>query len=663
MLTPLIAARRSHRRYNLATKTYDNRARGYLPRTPPAVAVCVPIFHSGYARCLVFDLDAKSRASAAQVAADYARLTAWISAAGGRYISDTSTTSAGRHIYVPLPAGVAIRRGDIETLMRLLARLLPSLDISPMLNPSTGAIAPPGSTSKQGGIRMLDGTLGDAVEAFTTRSDRGFLARLTTSLGITGMPPATKGPTAPRPGSDTNMLDTRWWAGSGDNTRLRSEFRWSTHLPTTITNYAQTGTRPANRRWPTHSEARQSVLAHCAVRGWSLAEVRAQLPQRGGDWTGLSAAYNRYQRNTDSQLRADWSKACYWASRITEEVRASAHKFPQHTGGWAPRTTTTRHARWLAASTAWVDQQWPNAARRWTVLAVLQALSYASATTGTLVNDTPVAEIGVRSLSIMAGLLSETTVAAILRQLRDTPGAPILRVRRAAGRLADRYALTTPVNAQGKPYVVDETATRRIQVAPIHAAWNVLGLRGRRVFELVAFSGLERIEDIRAATHMSRSACYDTTLSLIVTGLLTRERGRLRRGTVSLDEIAHAHGLPDRQKTRIARHRIERHQWWTWLQARFDQQWTPDPTPAELPRSLAPPWEDADWAQWCDAVAHAGPPDEHLHHYAAATHVLTDHLEAEQVHTPPRYRRHTPDQHRPPGPPRPQQPPNKVSRQ
>ena len=98
---------------------------------------------------------------------------------------------------------------------------------------------------------------------------------------------------------------------------------------------------------------------------------------------------------------------------------------------------------------------------------MLQALAVSAAPAGSVIDGVPVVAVGGRSLSLAAGLLSESTVWAILRRLRETPGAPILLIAKGSGLVADRYALTTPDITDPTP---DDPG--RPAVTDVHPAWR-----------------------------------------------------------------------------------------------------------------------------------------------------------------------------------------------
>jgi hypothetical protein len=179
--------------------------------------------------------------------------------------------------------------------------------------------------------------LATAIDAFTTRSDPGVLPRLNVLLGTLNPPPTTAPAPAPAPDNSTTA--------TGVHERLRPEYTRDTALPDRITTYATTGHLPTDGTWRSHSEARQSVLAHAALHGHSLATIRA-LMAAGRPWhTGLAAAYSRYGHSANNALNRDWRKALTWAGahsplfrpvRAQEQVHPGGeHRAPAYIGsGW-----------------------------------------------------------------------------------------------------------------------------------------------------------------------------------------------------------------------------------------------------------------------------------------------------------------------------------------
>ncbi|MFF7943318.1 hypothetical protein ACFZC5_26700 [Nocardia gamkensis] len=570
-LAPLLASRRSMRLWNPSLDGYTDRAQT-LTRKLPDQPAAIPIYRDGRTRLLALDFDS-TRDRTGAVDRDVHRCLAWTREAGGRAITDRST-SGGRHILIPLPLGVTLDLAEAESVVRLLAERLPTLDITPMLNADSGCITPPGSRCKQGGYRRLDGSIDDALDTLATRSAPGFLAHLqqlvagTAHDTITARTACTT-PRAPRT-ADAIARDMHLWEGEGERARLRAEYCRRGPISATVEAFARGGVAPADGRWTTRagrldrSAARQSVLAAAVVRGYCYHDVCAQLPAAGGSWRGFADSYRRYGRGADAAMRRDWVSACRWAERTVPEFLSVVHKRKDTGGSPGHRQSAHPQQRWLAAATLWAHAQWPRSPRRWTVLAVLQALAWASAVGGQVARGVPVVEFGGRSLSLAAGHLPESTVWGVLRELRDMPGAPILRTRPGRRLTADRYALVTPHHGH-RAIHPDPAQLSRARVEPVHPAWTVLGLHCRRIHELITRDELTTPADVFAAASVSPSAGYNALAVLTTAGLIHHTHGHLRPGPTHLDDIAHAHGLHQQRTRRLACHHRNRTTWKQWL--------------------------------------------------------------------------------------------------
>ncbi|PTR24228.1 hypothetical protein C8K36_108243 [Rhodococcus sp. OK519] len=610
-LAPLMAARRSMR---LSEPSDDGKfatSSGLKSRLPGSPAA-VPLYNKhGRTVLLALDFDAK-RHGAAQVDADVERILAWLHECGGRTVTDRST-SGGRHVLVPLPTDTPLRVEDLRELLDALEERLPTFDKSPMLGNSHGCISVPGSLCREGGHRRLDGPLAAAVEAFTLRSDHGVAARLVALLG--GADARRSRPRTAVAVVEAALACEERLVGVGDDRRLHPRYRLTSAIPTPVATFARTGKITDSSRWPSPSEARQSVISSVVLRGASAADIEAALGT--ADYAGLRKAYARYvaPRLIAKSLRGDVAKALTWAASVAPQFRDLTHE-NKHTGGCrgtdSSRSDPIRR-RWLAAAQTWIDQEFPGSRQRPILLAVVQALAYTSALAGELVEGVPVVAIGGRSLSHAAGLMSESTVWAALRLLRDTPGSPVLRVARGAGQLPDRYALTTPATA-----APDSAAIGRARVEPVHQAWSVLGLRGRTIYHLIHSGQVSTVDAAFAAARVSRSTGYAILTDLLVAGLITRQKGTVGPGARSLDDVADAAGLDMVATERTLRHRAERLLWHAWLANRFGPP-PPDRSDAHqrdftlaVPAALGLDTRDNELI-WAATIA-AGPPpaDPHL---------------------------------------------------
>ncbi|OUS97403.1 hypothetical protein [Rhodococcus sp. NCIMB 12038] len=643
-LAPLMAARRSMR---LAAPGDNGKfaTSRTLTRRLPGAPAAVPLYNQhGRTVLLALDFDVGTH-GVAQVDTDVERVLSWLHECGGRAVTDRST-SGGRHVLVPLPTDTPLRVDDLRVLLALLEERLPTFDKSPMLGSSHGCVSVPGSLCRGDGHRQLDGSLAAAVEAFTLRSDRGLVARLVALLGGAGARhPRHRTAVAV---VETSLACEERLVGVGDARRLHPRYCRTTPIPADVDTFARTGVITDSSRWPTPSEARQSVICHAVLRGSAATDIEVALGTM--PYAGLRNAYARYGSPTAiaDALRRDVAKALIWAANVAPQFRELTHE-NRHTGGRGGgkvrETTEFRHERtrlcWLAKSQEWIDREFLSSRQRPILLAVVQALAYSSALAGELVEGVPVVAVGGRSLSHAAGLMSESTVWAALRLLRDTPGSPVLRVARGAGQLADRYALTTPAGAS-EP---DEVALGRAHVEPVHQAWSVLGLRGRTLYDLVRSGRVTTAADAFAAAQLGQSAGYAILTDLRVAGLITLDKGSLSVGHRTLDDVADDAGLEVVAAERVARHRAERLLWHTWLECRFGppptDRDTVDQRDAALAAAIASsPVLDVQDSEliWAATMA-AGPPpvdpaDLDRNQDLEAFDLLSDILGAVLVHEP-----------------------------
>lgn len=98
---------------------------------------------------LGFDLDAKTAGAAAAAARDADVIAGFLKEAGISHVVCESGPSHGRHVWAALAESVDTE--TVATVARLLKHLCPTLDISPLCNPDTGCLRPPGAPHRDGG--------------------------------------------------------------------------------------------------------------------------------------------------------------------------------------------------------------------------------------------------------------------------------------------------------------------------------------------------------------------------------------------------------------------------------------------------------------------------------------------------------------------------------
>jgi len=581
------------RLYDPAAAKYGSA--GPLTTKRPVLPAAVPLFSRGRARVVALDFDSKTHGQAA-VVADVERVLAWLTECGGRAVVDRST-SGGQHVLIPLAPGKTVTVDDIRPLLRQLAVRLPTLDITPMTNDKTGCITVPGSQCKEGGYRQLvDVDPATAFDILTVGSDPGALSRLEALLGGTARPIS-------RPVDAHIHADTvsERVIGTGESARLHPRLCRSTPAPHCVTDFARTG-RLNTTRWPSRSEARQSVIAHAVLAGATAADIaaRAATPE----WTGLRAAYAHYAEPARA-IRRDAHRALDWAaSTLPDPVRDTGHK-QKHTGG---TTDPTLHS-WLIHAQSWVTSEYAHRRDRWTTHTVVQALAWGAAVSGQIVEGVPTVGVGGRSLSIAAGMLPETTVWSVLERLRETEGSPLLLIERGVGQNPDRYALVSTAAGRDTAPASDGEAFGSPEIESVHPAWSVIGWRHRLLYDAVdAAPDPMTAEELFTMVGIGRTSGYEALLDLRVAGLIIVDNTQVSLGPVDLDDIGHRHGLTSAVRARIVRHRAERIVWREWLESREEARTPEEPDPAlfiipdhHLESSIEP--------EYIAAVIDTGPPE------------------------------------------------------
>lgn len=589
---PILAARRSMRLYDPTTRKYGSA--GPLTVKRPALPSAVPLFLHGRARVVALDFDTKHHGPDA-VAADVRRVLTWVTECGGRAVVDIST-SGGRHVLIPLAPGKTVSVDEVRPLLRLLTVRLPTLDITPMTNASTGCITVPGSSCKEGGHReLVDLDPATAFDILTIGSDAGTLTRLEALLGGTGRTPTTPTEAYIRTETVTERV-----VGAGHDARLHPRFCRTTPPPRCVIEFARTG-RMNSSRWPSRSEARQSVITHAVLAGATLAEIVGRVA--APEWAGLRAAYARYNEPA-SAIARDAARALHWAaSALPDPVRDTRHK-QKHTGG----TYDPALRSWLTHAQIWVSHELSRRRDRWSVHAVLQGLAWAAAVSGQIVEGVPTVGVGGRSLSIAAGMLPESTVWSILERLREMEGSPLLLIEKGVGQNPDRYALVSTPEARTVT-VPSEVPYESGGIESVHPAWSVIGWRHRILYEAVTAASEPMTPDVLfTAVGIGRTSGYEALLDLRIAGLITVDNTQISVGPVELDDIGHRHGLTSAVRARIVRHRAERIVWREWLAAREGARTPPEPDQGLFAIGDDHP-SDPPEPEYIAAVMSTGPPD------------------------------------------------------
>lgn len=537
-----------------------------LPPVPPSHPAALRVYDdAGMAQVLWLDFDPDRAVGAvAAVDRDATAAARLIRAHGGRVIEDT-TARGGRHVIVPLAAPASKR--TLEPILRGLANRYPTLDLSPTLNVGRGCMAPPGALTRRGERRQLLTPPAEARAAVLRRSHPGLLDALRLAVA----PPVDDAPSAPTYGAPLPVI-----AGKGPAVPSRAR-----PLPALARGIVERGIYPTDR-YRSGSEARMGALVAAAGNGWRLAEI-LQRATPGGAWPGLANLYAKYGSNWKKALTADWAKALLYAAHTpARRVVAQANTRGKITsrGAATPANLTRspdatraeqRFLRRAYASVKLASREWARDEHGWTRLAVILAsIAHAHRSGSRVISP------GTRSLTMLAGLMDHSTIAAVLRAEHHDPDGWIRLLERGRGDQPDRYELVIPQRyatlMDGRPL-----PTGRLEaVHPIFAPGLLapgVGLAAWQVIDAVA-GGAPTVPRVMAATGVSRAHAYRVLRAARQAGLLAqRVDGNWRRTRRSLDRAGRHVGLAERVAHRRQRYDIQRRRWRMWLADRGRRDW------------------------------------------------------------------------------------------
>ncbi|MDO3101052.1 hypothetical protein P5V93_23320 [Mycobacteroides abscessus subsp. abscessus] len=578
-------------------KVFDPETRDYkktrkIANKLPELMAAVYIYVGRRTTLLVLDFDSKIH-GAAQVDADFARALRWLRDCGARVITDRSS-SGGRHILVPLAIGTSASFEELQPLMAQLAARLRTLDIGPMQKPVEGCVSVPGTRCSGGGFRTLDGSIAQAVDALAVRSEPTLLPALYALMGT------LPDPAPPQPAADTpSGGGSDFTTGYGEDEQLVEAYWWTKAFPADVLEFAHVGIMA--RAWQSPSEARQAVVANAVLRGYPRGRIRA-LMAPGAEWSALGDSYrDKHGPRAESQYDRDFDKAIRYAIGYAAKTRSQTHKgnYTQFSELEAPDSVRS----WLAYALAWTDRNF-HGELRWTVRDVFCSMAALAVLTAETVSGIPVLGVGGRSLSLGTGLLSHRATANVLRRVREMIGSPIMLTRHCIGREPDYYALVA-----NNPDAIEPVPVDRVRVALVHPAWSRLGRQHRWIYELIVHHGMSVPAQIYAAAGVHPRTGQDSVRFLVGEGLVTRTRGRLASGPVTLDSIAATYELDEVITARKQRYRRERQIWHAWLELREELRLHPDTTPADH-APLTPAYVREHHAEYMESVMANAPPED-----------------------------------------------------
>lgn len=524
-----------------------------LPAKPPTRPAAALLYdRQERARWLAIDLDPVDDDVATAFAAARA-LAGLLRRAGFHPFLDRSPRG-GIHIWarLPHPEPLHFVMPLMQGTKKWLGRRFPGVgfDLAPMSNPSEGCLTLPGSPCKSGGHRQLITPLRDAIaaaEAIPADDAPQRLARVVdVTLGDLLAP----------------ILDH---TPDDDQALVPGGRR---ELPPAALEYFTAGTVGAGAGI---SETRRSALLYALWRGWTFTNLRERV--ESGEFAGLSEHIHRRGKGGLRYLRQEWRRASSTVEKALEtrgsdSFRQSAHTHDLLHGGASTHWTNP----WLGAAERWAIEQF-SGPRLLTVLAVLQGSAWLALlqdqeqrsevsppsrtsryTAGAGGENGRVAELPVRSVHLVAGLIGIETIADVLRELHDTAGSPLLLVASGAG------------TSRGSRYYLRQLDVRdaapEVRPEPIEPVWAELGLTAWRVHGAVSAADGRTASELVHRTGLGKTAVYNALKTLREHGLVFGGDGQDYAVTeLSPAAAGRAIGADARYAAALERVRAERQEW------------------------------------------------------------------------------------------------------
>ncbi len=523
---------------------------------------------TGY-RFLCFDLDA-GRGNAAY---DAGRLSLWLDELNIAHLIAVSGPSGGRHVWIALDEAVDPQL--IREIAELAGSLLPSLDKSPLTNPATGCVRPPGAPHRAGGHSQIErGATATLTRPATTVDDLALLrAFLSEAGGAEPAPPVSIVRGMARDESGHPYLTGRRREPSA---RIRAMLDAPPEADTSITQAAVLAGL-ARARWR-FSEV-LTLLAHCPA----LEHARTRPGRQGRVPVARATAAKR--------LAADWQRTVYYvashpiagdgqdtdfqerAAAITAAVRAVEEQAAATPGLWGldgpSRAVRARRGRYSH-----------RAVLRAVCLYLVQAA-----------RDT--VEVDVRRLAQDTGYGREACRLALIalstpRDADDPESAWLVLVDGAEGvhgatyRLSDRFstspedpkwsqAVTRPGPTPGSDsrtwWLNELTAALTALAHDTFSAPGSLGRTAGRSYAALSPAVGRSLTDVATSSGLNIRQARRMLRRLVAHGLAVRTKEGWRRPAEDRrDTAATELGVDGCLAERLARYAVERGTW-AWWQA------------------------------------------------------------------------------------------------
>ena len=522
--------------------------------------------HHGYTY-VCFDFDA-SKGNAAH---DAGRLSLWLDELNIEHLVTVSGPSGGRHVWIALEE--ATDPLLVRELADLASSLLPSLDKSPLSNPDTGCVRPPGAPHRHGGSsEIARGTIATLQRASTTVDELAVLREFLVDAGA-------EIPTAP-----VSIVRGMARDDHGHPYLVGKRRDPSARIRALLVD------APADDS----STTQASVLAGLARARWRYADVAALLERSPALEHARSrpAASGRVPVATTvakRRLAADWSRMVYYVASNPIAGDAQDEDF-QARAIAVTRVVRAAEERADAMPGRWGLDGISSAARaargRYSHRAVLRAVALYSVQAAR-----QVVEVDIRRLARDTGYGREACRLALIalstpEDAQDAESAWLVRVDAAEGVHGATYRLSQRFSTEATDFKWSQAVTRPSPTAGSDARTWWLNLLADSLQQLAhdTFAAPRSLGRTAGRTYaalspdVARSPAELSTLSGISVGQVRRSLRRLAWHGLSSrtltgwnrpeldhrDQVAKQLGTAGYLEARIERYDVERGTWAWW---------------------------------------------------------------------------------------------------
>jgi hypothetical protein len=510
-------------------------------------------------RYLCFDLDA----SKGNAGYDAGRLSHWLDELNIDHLVCASGPTGGRHVWIALTDPLDAE--PVKALADLAVQLLPSLDVTPLSNPVTGCVRPPGAPHRGGGVSVPHGDVRTLMQPRTTPEAAAELHDFLIDLGaeITRPPMSTvKGMT---------------YDGTGHPHLIGVKRPLSARIRSMLTE-------------PVGADASftlVSVLAGCAHARWRYSDVAALLdhsPALEHARTVRAAGGRRIPRDlhaAEKVLAARWADAVYYVASNPIDATGNDYEFTARANAAAAAVEAVQnHANVMRGLWSPTDSKGSYAPR-----AVLDALClYIVQSTRLTV------EADIRRLSADTGW-GRTQIRNALHQLA-TPTDPanpesawIIREGEPTAPHGQRYRLSkklstttygpnrpqvlarpTPLPPRDRTWWINFLTQDLAALAQdVFSAPHSLGRTTGLTYKALRDGAVATLSDLVTTTGTDPGHLHHTLARLTSHGLIQRVPGGWARNSTSPATVAETLDVAGYLVDRQARYNVERGVWAWWL--------------------------------------------------------------------------------------------------